>query len=211
MYIIASLGLGTSNDAPISASVSSRTNKTGAQKIDSIEPAGITPRKHRHISCPVEKVANNTQELKQAASAHSSGHGIALRFEVLYPIDLNSSRENTSKILRGSEGLALMVGASPTESACTTPDSPVKMPRQKKLKADNWFPQPADGKGYSPNEFVQVFNEFESLAGELHISGVASYLRRVKDETIAKGHVPVQITQLNQTTMPGQSSALMEE
>lgn len=114
--IIASLGLGRSIDAPPTASASSRTRKTGAEKIDSIYDAtdGLSllalhlgsidaflasieeNPKSNHVKLLrenidllkkslyeqvelIKKAANNTQELKQAASAHLSGHGIAPR------------------------------------------------------------------------------------------------------------------------------------
>ena len=169
----------------------------------------------------IKKAANSTKELKQAASAHSRRtrkRSTDLRNSI--KSNLNYSRDNASTLRVSmkivSDGLALKIGDSQIEIESGTstapapaPDSPVKMPRQKKLKVDDTaktktveirLPQPLDGKWYSPNEFVRLFKAFESLAAEnFNISGVASYLRRVKDEMIANGYVPVQITQLNQT------------
>lgn len=211
--IIASLGLGRSIDAPPTASASSRTRKTGAEKIDSIYDAtdGLSllalhlgsidaflasieeNPKSNHVKLLrenidllkkslyeqvelIKKAANNTQELKQAASAHSKrtrNRTTDLRNSI--KSNLKCARDNASKMLRGSmtilsDGLASIVGDSPTESG-TAPDSPVKMPRQKKLKVDDTaktveirLPQPLDGKWYSPNEFVRLFKAFESRA-----------------------------------------------
>jgi hypothetical protein len=93
----------------------------------------------------IKKAANNTQELKQAASAHSKRtrkRTTDLRNSI--KSNLNYSRDNAS-MMRGSmkivsDGLALIIGDSQIESGTSTspaPDSPVKMPRQKKLKADD--------------------------------------------------------------------------